>query len=1066
MTSEANETQRQRIGRYEILSELGRGGMGVVYRAEDPMIGRDVAIKTLTEVTPELKERFYVEARSGILSHPNIVTVYELGDSDGTPFIAMEFLPGESLERLLQASKRIPLTEALLITEQLCAGLGYAHQHGLVHRDVKPANTMVLPDGRVKIVDFGIARLADQTTRLTRADALLGTFHYIAPERLKGETSDGRADIWSVGVMLYEMVTGELPFRGKDVSALYRVMHEPYIPLRERIEGAPESLTAIVDRALAKDVASRYGTTEEMQVDLQKVREELKREHVEELLESVRQLMQERRFANARAVAVQVQRIDTGNTIARELMLEAQDQLDQLQRSEQLRQTWEEAEAAFAGRQFEDALSLYAQAGKLDEDRTLPVEERMVAVRQASKRARSVRLLQEQASEARGHGDLTGAQALLQKALDIDDRSTELRQAHSLLLRDIRQREERTLVEHLLQDARQKIGDRQYTEAMADLRRAAEVDPTHEDVQQLLLSTTARQKEERRRQALEQVVGEIQESLQADNLTQARSFVTRALETLPNESVLLRLKVEVDQRERDREVEALVRTAMLTAQDLWEQQPDEAISALDEALLKAPGENRLLQFRSRLEEHQEQRRREERRAARLTQARNWMEQGRPGDAALELEAAALDCGETEELTALLLLAREQREALQKQTEREERMSELQRLLGEERFAEVLQRYPEDGSDAELGRLRAIAARNLQEIEARVTAVIARARATAETDLKGAMRLLDEQPDHVKRSQAVLALCAELTSRDKKDKAIAQAVEQSEISLRSGDFAKSDTPINKLAATYGAQDPQVVASLKTFATRRQDAADAEVRRVLQHAQGALERGAAKEALREAKKVRGTAVFATAGLRDELKELEARAMTERSQRRAEGNVQSATDGRGASRWIAAAAVFVLLIGGFLLIHRRHGEQDSKAVLPGGQQHSGTNAVPPAAPAVRASAASTGSAELAMPEKALEDPSNPGKLSLEVDASPWGTVTDVTDAQGQKLDLPGDGAGTPTPFRMDGLNAGTYQVTVQSPGGEQRDLQCSVSATDHLCTTEFAAPDIARLLKGDRR
>jgi serine/threonine protein kinase len=269
MSNDPKTATTDRIGRYHITGEIGRGGMGVVYRGEDKLIGREVAIKTLTEATPELRERFYVEAKSGILSHPNIVTVYELGEHEGNPFIAMEFLPGESLEKILRQRGRLPVPDSISIVEQICAGLGYAHAHGLLHRDVKPANVIVLPDGRVKIVDFGIARLADRDTRLTKTDALLGTFHYIAPERLKGEVSDGRADIWSAGIMLYEMISGDLPFRGKDVSALYRVIHDPYPPITQMVEDAPEELKAVLDKALAKEAKDRYATAEEMAFDLQ-----------------------------------------------------------------------------------------------------------------------------------------------------------------------------------------------------------------------------------------------------------------------------------------------------------------------------------------------------------------------------------------------------------------------------------------------------------------------------------------------------------------------------------------------------------------------------------------------------------------------------------------------------------------------------------------------------------------------------------------------------------------------------------------------------------------------------
>lgn len=278
MTEEESTSTIDKIGKYRVTGELGRGGMGVVYKGEDRQIGRQVAIKTLTDVTPELRERFYIEARSGILSHQNIVTVYEVGEHEGRPFIAMELVEGESLEKVLRERKRLPPPEALSIVEQICAGLGHAHRHGVVHRDVKPANVLVRPDGRVTIVDFGIARLADQTRQLTKTDTLLGTFHYIAPERLKGEDSDGRADIWSVGVMLYEMVTGALPFKGSDISSIYRVIHEPYVPVVAHVKDMPEGLSRVLDKALAKRVEERYATAEEMASDVRRLTRDLKGE--------------------------------------------------------------------------------------------------------------------------------------------------------------------------------------------------------------------------------------------------------------------------------------------------------------------------------------------------------------------------------------------------------------------------------------------------------------------------------------------------------------------------------------------------------------------------------------------------------------------------------------------------------------------------------------------------------------------------------------------------------------------------------------------------------------------
>jgi eukaryotic-like serine/threonine-protein kinase len=596
-------SEPKQIGRFLIRGELGRGGMGVVYRGEDPLIGREVAIKTLNEVTPELLERFYVEARSGILNHPNIVTVHELGQQDGSPFIVMELVAGESLEQMLRTRKRLPLLEALSIVEQLCAGLGHAHGHGVVHRDVKPANVLVRPDGHVTIVDFGIARLADQTRQLTKTDALLGTFHYIAPERLKGETSDGRADVWSVGVMLYEMLSGELPFKGKDVSSLYRVIHEPYVPLHEYVQDAPDGLRHVLDQALAKKVQKRYATAEEMAFDLQVIAETLKQERVGALLQSARRLAQDREYANARAVLLQAQRIDPLNADTKALALEVQSSLHELQRSEQLRQLVEQAQNAQEARLWEDAALFFQQAQALDTEDIYGIRARLQDIQEQKSQQHKLVALWEQADDARRRGDLTGAQQFLSEALLIDARSTDLRNAYSIVVREIRRKQETARVEDLLRSARESYAMRRYTEVISRLREATEIDPAHSEVQELLFTASTKQKEERRQHLLDKLVLEIQESLDHDDFSLAEDRIMRALDKLPGEAALLRLQEESRSRRVKPEQTEIVRSAMLLSHDLFAEDPAKALEAIDAGLVKAEGNPTLLQARDRLQKH-------------------------------------------------------------------------------------------------------------------------------------------------------------------------------------------------------------------------------------------------------------------------------------------------------------------------------------------------------------------------------------------------------------------------------------------------------------------------------
>jgi serine/threonine protein kinase len=261
----------KQISRYEILSELGRGAMGVVFKARDPLIGRLIAIKTITASVaddPGLLERFRGEAKAaGALQHPNIVTIYEMGEADGTPFIAMEYLEGESLEALISRRAPVPVAQKVGYLVQTCRALQYAHRRGVIHRDIKPANIVVTVEGEVKVVDFGIARLAD--TSKTQTGTLLGTLAYMSPQQIRGERADARSDIWSVGVVLYELLTGRRPFQGENHAALlFSILQNDPVPLRELLGECPQQLDTISQRALAKDDAARYQSMEELLLEL------------------------------------------------------------------------------------------------------------------------------------------------------------------------------------------------------------------------------------------------------------------------------------------------------------------------------------------------------------------------------------------------------------------------------------------------------------------------------------------------------------------------------------------------------------------------------------------------------------------------------------------------------------------------------------------------------------------------------------------------------------------------------------------------------------------------------
>jgi len=275
-----NDTPRK-LGRYQIIREIGRGSMGVVYKADDPVIEREVAIKAIQlsfAVNEEEKQlylnRFYREAKAaGKLNHPNIVTIYDVDEdkTSGTPFIVMEYLEGTSLQEMLSQGMLLPLKDVNDIIIQVADALNYAHNQNVVHRDIKSGNIMLLPGMKSKIMDFGIARMS--TSDLTKSGQFMGTPNYMSPEQIDGKKAvDGRSDLFSLGVIYYLLLTGERPFSGDSFTSIsYKIVHVDPIPPRTINPAVPEAYNAILSRLLAKDPDQRYLSGADLILDLRKL---------------------------------------------------------------------------------------------------------------------------------------------------------------------------------------------------------------------------------------------------------------------------------------------------------------------------------------------------------------------------------------------------------------------------------------------------------------------------------------------------------------------------------------------------------------------------------------------------------------------------------------------------------------------------------------------------------------------------------------------------------------------------------------------------------------------------
>ena len=646
------------IGKYQILGILGVGGMGVVYRGLDNAVGREVAIKTITEANEELRHRFMLEARSGILNHPNIVTVYDFGEQDGNPFIVMEYLPGDSLENLLKAGRQFTLIEKLEMIRQLCSGLGYAHSKGVIHRDIKPANMMVQPDGNIKIVDFGVARLENRSGH-TQAGMVIGTFHYISPERLLGKSADGRADIWSAGIILYLLLTGRLPFPGDDPATLHRVVREHHEPVTSIVPGYPASLDTLLDRALAKDPIDRYETAEEMAADIEAINDGLKQEHVAEALGNVKQQMEREQWSAVRPILLDLQRLNPQNTEVKKLLREVQEKVARQQKTVQLRQLLIEADEAVLAQHYAEALEIYTQAASIDRDNP-ELAAKIENARALKDKADKVANYLEQSRAARKRNDYAAASELIDQAINLDDRNTDLRNERARILQEAEKASKERARRQFSDAAKGQLAARQYTEAIQSLRSALEIDPTDAETQKLFQEAADLQEEQRRRKIIEQIGAEISECIASGEFERALALIQRAQERLPGEAALMQLKAEAETGQREQAAKKLVEKTTLDVYSLLVTSPQQALTAVHQALEQMPGEPQLIALEEKVAGQVKKASAGETKNQYLKRAQTAIDAKQFDQAIQILDSAAIECGEGSDIASLLKYAQEQK----------------------------------------------------------------------------------------------------------------------------------------------------------------------------------------------------------------------------------------------------------------------------------------------------------------------------------------------------------------------------------------------------------------------
>lgn len=846
-----------KIGRYDVIRVLGRGGMGEVLLAQDEVLGRRVAIKRpFKSAIAEGLARFQVEAKAATLRHPNIPAVYEMGVHDDLPFIAMEYVEGESLERVIESKREIDLITKLSIVEQVCSALGYAHENGIIHRDIKPANIIVQPDGVAKIIDFGIAKVQEQEggdSGLTKASQLIGSLHYIAPERFWGGTIDGRVDIFSVGVTLFKFLTGTEPFLGGEATASFKIMNEAHSSLSAYIHDYPPALDEIVSKSLAKNPEDRYRTGEDFADALHEVIEDLKRTRVTELFNDAERLATERRFAPALELLDEAVKLDPSNTQARKLRKFVREHQERVRRAERLRECLLKSEEALLNGNFDEAITQLRDAQNLDPESAEIKAKIQTAEERKRRHERSTKALSE-AELSKSRGDINGAMRIVSKALEGDPENKRLIAASTTLARQLELEAQRGRFLELLEQATQALSAREFDAAEAILNEAAAIDASNVETDKLRRELAKVRELDQRRAALEEVQLRVHEFIRSDSYEQASDLLNRALEKLPNETMLHRLKAEVDAEGRKYELRRAVDEAIQRAQDQFAGSPLEALATIQKALEKLPGQERLIAYERTLRQEVEAHRSEDLRKNTVLKARQLMEV-QDFDRAVEvLDAYQMEFGQHPDVQGFLELAHREVDARRRSELIHRTLSEARSLISQGQTAEaasLLDAAYEQTNDStildllrEVREQKASLERKLESLQKRV------AELRDKGDLEQAIKLLQDQSSSFPGNAGLQKLLQSLRSEHEQKSATSNAIRSATEAAQRKDFSAALNSLQAVARAYG-ESTEITRALRNVEELRSSNAQEIVGQCIESARAALlknDPAAALEALK--------------------------------------------------------------------------------------------------------------------------------------------------------------------------------------------------------------------------
>jgi serine/threonine-protein kinase len=718
----------ERIGKYDVLSVLGRGGMGVVYHARNARIGMDVAIKTLTQnysADLNLLQRFYEEAgQTAKLKHANIVVVYDFGDEDGQPYIVMEYLDGDPLDRLIRQREPLHLSTKLEIIAQVCTALDYAHKQKMVHRDVKPANVIVQHDGPVKLLDFGIAKTREERfdKNLTSVGMMVGTPSYIAPERWNQEPFDGRSDIFSAGVLLYQLLTWVLPFDEKYPEIIQQILQKTPAPLSSFLPAYPAQLDRIVERALAKSPGDRYPDAGEMAADLQAVASQLKMDRVAELLVDSRKAVESEDFLEARNVLDQVLRFDAQNTEAKKLVAFVEQRLNQEKMRLKAEQVRVSALDAIARRNWDLASSLVNEGLELD-----PANSELEKLRaQAEEGKRKKEQIDQLLNDARKARDLRNydlASKLAGQAAELEPSDSKIMAVCKILEQEAAKERRSIQLRSLVVAVQGLIAAGNLSEAAEKLAEAESLDSSEPDILRLKDELNEAVQQAERRKLTSELEDKVAMALSLEQLRAVSEELEAALSAHPTEAKLIRLKMQLNPRLREHEDRQFIAEISTACKKL---SPADAIAKIREGLVRLPGNPELLKLESTIATRLDREQKEQRRAEYLAKARSLLDDHLYIEATKTLQNCEKEGFSSEELTELLETARSEAAKRVSQDFIERNFLEAKSLLEDQDYEGVLRILRpalERVEDSSLRKLLDEATRKQAELEIHIDTLL-------------------------------------------------------------------------------------------------------------------------------------------------------------------------------------------------------------------------------------------------------------------------------------------------------------------------------------------------------